>query len=66
MAAKLTRLSHKIAMQLHLVAESFTIPVLAPGGQSKNFWIHRRIWRLFDAAYINEMRLKHFFTVWWD
>jgi hypothetical protein len=25
MAAKLTRLTHKIAMQLHLVAESFTI-----------------------------------------
>jgi hypothetical protein len=25
MAAKLTRLTHKIAIQLHLVAESFTI-----------------------------------------
>jgi hypothetical protein len=38
MAAKLTTLSHKIAIQLHLVAESCTI--LAPGGQSGNFWIH--------------------------
>jgi hypothetical protein len=35
MAAKLTSLTHKIAIQLHLVAES---PVLAPGGQSGNFW----------------------------
>jgi len=37
MAAKLTRLTHTTAIQLHLVA------VLAPGGQSGNFWIHRRI-----------------------
>jgi len=36
MAAKLARLTHKIAIQLHLVA------VLAPGGQSGNFWIHPR------------------------
>jgi hypothetical protein len=41
MAAKLTRLTHKIAIQLHLVAESCTFAVLAPpGGQSGNFWIH--------------------------
>jgi hypothetical protein len=33
MAAKLTRLTHKIALHLHLVAS---------GGQSGNFWIHRR------------------------
>jgi len=33
MAAKLTRLTHKIAIQLHLVA------VLAPGGQSGNFLV---------------------------
>jgi hypothetical protein len=32
MAAKLTRLTHKIATQLQL----------APGGQSGNFWIHPR------------------------
>jgi hypothetical protein len=32
MAAKLTRLTHKIAIKLHLVAESY--------GQSGNFWIH--------------------------
>jgi hypothetical protein len=43
MAAKLTRLTHKIAIQLHLVAESCTICILAPGGQSGNFWIHPRI-----------------------
>jgi hypothetical protein len=33
MAAKLTRLAHKIAIQLHLVAES---------GQSGNVWISPR------------------------
>jgi len=41
-AAKLTRLTHKIAIQLHLVAESLQFAVLAPGGQSGNFWIHPR------------------------
>jgi hypothetical protein len=41
MTAKLTRLTHKIAIQLHLVAESCTI--LATGGQSGNFWILPRI-----------------------
>jgi len=44
MATKVTRLTHKIAIQLHLVAESCTITVLAPGGQSGNFWIHPRMW----------------------
>jgi hypothetical protein len=44
MAAKLTRLTHIIAMQLHLVAErAIPFVVLAPGGQSENFWIHTRI-----------------------
>jgi len=42
MAAKLTRLTHKIAIQLHLVA-AVPFTVLAPGGQSGNFWIHPRI-----------------------
>jgi hypothetical protein len=36
MAVKLTRLTHKIAIQLHLVAESFTIC----SSRSGNFWIH--------------------------
>jgi hypothetical protein len=42
MAAKLTRLTHKIAIQLHLVAESSTFAVLAPDDQSGNVWIHPR------------------------
>jgi len=43
MAAKLARLTHKIAKQLlHLVAESCVIAVIAPGDQSGNFWIHSR------------------------
>jgi hypothetical protein len=33
MAAKLTTMTHKIVIQLNLVA-------VAPGGQSGNFWIH--------------------------
>jgi hypothetical protein len=37
MAAKLTRLTHKIVIQLLLVAESCTICVLALGGQSETF-----------------------------
>jgi hypothetical protein len=43
MAAKLTRLSHKIAIQLHLVAESLPFAAVAPGGQSGNFWVHSRM-----------------------
>jgi hypothetical protein len=38
-AAKLTRLTHKIAIELHLIVESYTICVLASGSQSGNFWI---------------------------
>jgi len=41
-AAKLTRLTHKIELQLYLAAESLPFAVLAPGGQSGNFWIHPR------------------------
>jgi hypothetical protein len=37
--AKLTRLTYKIAIQLHLLAESCSA-VLTSGGQSRNFWIH--------------------------
>jgi hypothetical protein len=37
MAAELTRLALKIAIQLHVVAQNSTICVLAPGGQSGNF-----------------------------
>jgi hypothetical protein len=42
MAAKLTRLTHKIAIQLRLLAESCTV---APGGQSGNVWIHPRTYQ---------------------
>jgi len=36
-AANFTRLTHKIEIQLPLVAESFTFAVIAPGGQFGNF-----------------------------
>jgi len=42
MAAKFIRLTHKIVIQLHLVAESCSTEVLSPDGQSGNFWIHPR------------------------
>jgi hypothetical protein len=41
MAAKLTRLTHKIAIQLQW-QRAVTFAVLAPGGQSGSFWIHSR------------------------
>jgi hypothetical protein len=42
MVANLTRLTHKIAIQLHLVAESFTTGC----GRSGNFWLHLRSWTI--------------------
>jgi len=44
MAAKFTRLTHKVAIQLHLYMQgAVPFAVLAPGGQSGNFWIHPRM-----------------------
>jgi hypothetical protein len=54
MAAKLTRVTHKIVIQLHPVADSCTIWILAPGGQSGNFWItlvHQTLSSLFTINY---------------
>jgi hypothetical protein len=42
MVAKLTKLTHKIVIQLHLVT-AVPFVVLTPGGQSGNFWIHPHI-----------------------
>jgi hypothetical protein len=42
MAAKLTRLTHKIAIQLQQWQRAVPFAVLAPGGRSGNFWIHHR------------------------
>jgi hypothetical protein len=39
MATKLTKVTHKIAIQLHVVA-AVPFAVLSPGSQSGNFWIH--------------------------
>jgi len=41
-AAKLTRLTHKMAIQVYLVA-AVLFAFLAPGGQSGNIWIKPRI-----------------------
>jgi hypothetical protein len=60
MAAKLTRLTHKIAIQLHLVADSCIIAVLAPGGQSGNFWIHPRMYmEEGEVGRMGELRSEH-------
>jgi hypothetical protein len=40
MAAKLTRLTHKIAVQLHLVAKRYTTYSSRSRRQSGNFWIY--------------------------
>jgi hypothetical protein len=42
MVAKLTRLTHKIAIQLHLVAESCTICSSRSRRPVRDFWIHPR------------------------
>jgi len=42
MAAKLTRLKHKIAIQLHLVAESCTISSSHSRWSVQKLWIHPR------------------------
>jgi len=39
MATKLTGLTHKIAIQLHIEQRAVPFAGLAPGGQSGNFWI---------------------------
>jgi hypothetical protein len=42
MAAKLTRLTHEIAIQLNLLAENCTICSSRSRRQSGNFWLHPR------------------------
>jgi len=46
MATKLTRLTYKIAVQMHVVAESRTIcSSRSRRSRSGNFWIHpRNLW----------------------
>jgi hypothetical protein len=46
MAAKLTRQTDKITIQLHLVVESCIFAVLAPGSQSGNFLIHPLMYQM--------------------
>jgi len=43
MTAKLTRVTHKIAIKLHLVADSCTICSSRSRRQVRKFWIHPRI-----------------------
>jgi len=43
MVAKFTRLAHKIAIQLHLVAESCTICSSRSRRPVRKLWLHPRI-----------------------
>jgi hypothetical protein len=58
MAAKLTRLTNKIAIQLHLVA--FT--VLSSGGQSGNFRLRPRILEIAVNFVVRNQICKFRFT----
>jgi hypothetical protein len=51
MAAKLTRLTHRIAIQLHLVAESCTIC------SSRSRWPVRKLWDTTSYSYILDSKL---------
>jgi hypothetical protein len=69
MAAELTRLTYKIAIQLHLVARAVPFAILTPGGQSGNFWIHLRInfnspSVLTTAVCIKELKYVYFIRVY--
>jgi len=52
MAAKLTSLTHKLAMQLHLVAESCTICSSCSRWPVRKFWLHPRVHEHETAAYV--------------
>jgi len=60
MAANLTRLTHKIAIQLHLVQKAEPFAVLVPGGQSRNFWIHPHTFYCHSVTeyFFSEFRTK--------
>jgi hypothetical protein len=56
-AVKPNGLTHKIAIQLHLVAKRSSFAVLTPGGQSGNFWVHCRIFAA--TLHIRDLRTRH-------
>jgi hypothetical protein len=71
MAAKLTRLTHKIATQLHLVAEScIPFAVLAPGGQSGNLRMNPRIYECVCVLFTGNLQVNvnkhHILTLFSD
>jgi hypothetical protein len=55
MTTKLNRLTHKIAIQLHLVAFAVVAPSVQPG----NFWIHRLIRCDNVEPYLHSPKLLH-------
>jgi hypothetical protein len=56
MVAKLTRLTHKIAIQLRLVAESCTI---------RSYRSKRPVWKLLDTPLYTSVQLQLEFTLRW-
>jgi len=53
MAAKLTRLTHKLAIHLQLWQRAVSFAVFAAGEQSGNFWIHPRNLNVLGHRYIS-------------
>jgi hypothetical protein len=58
MAAKLTRLTHKMAMQLHLVAESCTVCSSRSRRPVRKLWIHPRILNHLIDPYLMNWSFK--------
>jgi uncharacterized membrane protein len=58
MAAKLIILTHTIAYKCTWWQRAVPFAVLAPGGQSGNFWIHLRMWKVCKQIDSSEAKIK--------
>jgi hypothetical protein len=62
MVAKLTRLTHKIVIQLYLVQRAVPFAVLAPGSQSRKFQIHPHMYLKIETAAFITASLSYIVT----
>jgi len=58
MAAKLTRPTHKILIQLHVVAESYNICSSSSRRTVRKFWIHPRVYVCVRAQNVRKPYCK--------
>jgi hypothetical protein len=63
MTAKLCRLAHKVAVQLHLMAESCTICSSCSRQPFRNFWIHLHIYIVYCVFTINYDSVNYTFSL---